>query len=341
MGKMGELPKRLAPPVASCGIYTDMADISRCDALARFQAAVARGRDNWTIELCRELPDPVDQRDCAVTAYHWTRVLLRLPAAGADKAQVLAECEKIPNDFKMMHDVCEAMAASPMDYNQSHKTLTDEIPSVAHSNLLFVPEGKTYRDATSQWGAGYGGWTWNAKFADLDNDGWQDLFIAQGTRLRLYNPSNVLYRNEKGTRLVESTRQAGVADHLPGAAFVFLDYDLDGDLDIVTSPFALAPVVWRNDAGGAGFEVQLDDRRSRNRFGIGATVQIASADGRRQARDVKASGGNQSHDLLVARFGLGDWPAVTSIAVTWPDGQSTRLEGAFGAGRYRFARLAQ
>src|SRR5207248_1545156 len=55
MGKMGELPKRLAPPVASCGIYTDMADISRCDALARFQAAVARGRDNWTIELCREV----------------------------------------------------------------------------------------------------------------------------------------------------------------------------------------------------------------------------------------------------------------------------------------------
>ncbi|MFN2549565.1 MAG: FG-GAP-like repeat-containing protein [Myxococcales bacterium] len=342
MGKMGELPKKLAPPVASCGIYSDMADISRCDLLARFQAAVARGRDNWTIELCRELPDPADQRDCAVTAYYWTRILLRLPASGADKAEVLRECDKIPKDFNAMHDVCEAMAQSTMDYNQSHKTLTDEIPSVAHNNLLFVPEGKMYRDATSEWGAGYGGWTWNAKFADLDNDGWQDLFIAQGTRLRLYNPSNVFYRNQRGSKLLDSTREAGLVDHLPGASFVFLDYDLDGDLDIVTSPFALAPVVWRNDApAGAGFEVQLDDRRSRNRFGIGAKVEIAAPDGRRQMRDVKASGGNQSHDLLVARFGLGDWPSVASITVSWPDGQATRLEGGFGAGRYRFARLAQ
>src|SRR5207248_3223338 len=133
-GRMGALQKRLAPPVASCGISTDTADISRCDALARFQAAVARGRDNWTIELCRELPDPADQRDCAVTAHYWTRILLRLPASGADKAAVLAECAKIPKDFTTMHDVCEAMAQSPMDYNQSHKTFTDEIPSVAHAN---------------------------------------------------------------------------------------------------------------------------------------------------------------------------------------------------------------
>ena len=230
-----------------------------------------------------------------------------------------------------------------MDYNQSHKTFTDEIPSVAHANLLFAPDGKAYRDDTAKWGAGYGGWTWNAKFADLDNDGWQDLFIAQGTRLRLYNPSNVFYRNEKGAKLIESTRAAGLEDHLPGAAFVFLDYDLDGDLDIVTSPFALAPAVWRNDAPvGPGFEVRLDDRRTANRFGVGARVEILAPDGRRQIRDIKASGGNQSHDLLVARFGLGDWPQVSSIAVRWPDGQSTRIEGgAFGPGRYRLVRLAQ
>jgi uncharacterized membrane protein YraQ (UPF0718 family) len=343
MGKMNELPKRLAPPVQSCGIYSDMADISRCDALARFQAAVARGRDNWTIELCRELADPVDQRDCAVTAYYWTRILLRLPAAGGDKTAVLAECEKIPKDFETMHDVCEAMAHSPMDYNQSHKTLTDEIPQVAHNNLLFAQDGKTYRDDTSKWGAGYGGWTWNAKFADLDNDGWQDLFITQGTRLRLYNPSNVFYRNEKGTRLVESTKAAGLEDHLPGAAFLFVDYDLDGDLDIITNPFGLAPVVWRNDAPvGAGFEVRLDDQRTANRFGIGGRVEIRAPDGRRQIRDIKASGGNQSHDLLAARFGLGDWPQVSSIAVTWPDGQSSLLDGgAFGPGRYRLVRPAQ
>src|SRR5207244_3949778 len=112
------------------------------DSLARFQAAVARGRDNWTIELCRELPDPIDQRDCAVTAYYWTRILLRLPAAGGDSAAVQAECAKIPKDFVTFIDVCDSMAHSPMDYNQSHKTLSEEIPSVAHNNILFSQDGK-------------------------------------------------------------------------------------------------------------------------------------------------------------------------------------------------------
>jgi len=62
-----------------------------------------------------------------------------------------------------MHDVCAAMAASPMDYNRSHKVLTDEIPSVGHTNLLFARDGAKWNDVTAKWKVGYGGWTWNAK----------------------------------------------------------------------------------------------------------------------------------------------------------------------------------
>jgi uncharacterized membrane protein YraQ (UPF0718 family) len=342
MGRMNELPKRLAPPVQSCGIYSEMADIARCTALARFQAAVARGRDTWTVGLCKELPDHVDQRDCAVVAYYWTRILLRLPASGADRASVLAECEKIPADFTEMHDVCAEMAISPMDYNQSHKVFTEELPSVAHANILFASNGKSWVDVTKKWGAGYGGWSWNSKFADLDNDTWQDLFIVQGTRLRLYNPSNVFYRNQGGTRLEDATHAAGLEDHLPTASFLFLDYNLDGALDIITFPLQLTPVVWRNQSPrGAGFEVRLDDQRTANRYAVGARVEIRAPDGRLQMRDIKASGGQQSHDLLVARFGLGDWPEVASIKVTWPDGATSELKGALKAGRYRLVRLAQ
>jgi uncharacterized membrane protein YraQ (UPF0718 family) len=342
MGRMNELPKRLAPPVASCGLYADMADIARCTALGRFQAAVARSRDTWSVGLCKELDDPAEQRDCAVVAYYWTRILLRLPAGGADKSAVLEECSKIPADFTTMHDVCAEMAESPMDYNQSHKVFTDELPSVAHSNILFAFDGKSWSDATKKWGAGYGGWTWNAKFADLDNDSWQDLFMVQGTRLRLYNPSNVFYRNVRGAKLEESTRSAGLEDHVPTAASLFIDYDLDGDLDIITFPFNLTPVVWRNERPlGSGFEIRLDDRRTANRYGVGGRVEIRAPDGRIQVRDIKASGGHQSHDLLVARFGLGDWPSVASVQINWPDGETTPLTaGPLQPGRYRVVRLA-
>ena len=339
MGRMNDLPKRLAPPVMSCGIYSEVADLSRCDALARFQAAVARGRDTWSIDLCEELPEASEQRDCAAAAYYWTRILLRLPASGADRDTVLAECAKIPKDFVKMRDVCAEMAASPMDYNRSHKVLTDEIPSVGHTNLLFARDGSHWNDVTSRWNVGYGGWTWNAKFADLDNDTWQDLFIAQGTRLRLYNPSNVFYRNRHGESFEEATRAAGLEDHLPTAASLFVDYDMDGALDIVTYPLQLTPVVWRNHAAvGPGFEVRLDDQRTANRYGVGARVEIGAPDGRLQMREIKASGGNQSHDMLVARFGLGDWPSVQSIRVQWPDGKTGEIGGPLKPGRYRLVR---
>jgi uncharacterized membrane protein YraQ (UPF0718 family) len=343
MGKMNELPRRLAPPVMSCGMYTDMADLSRCTALARFQAAVTRGRDTWTVGICDELSDPAEQRDCAVMAYHWTRILLRVPASGADKGAVLAECAKLPADFTLLHDVCEAMARSPMDYNQSHKVYTDELASVAHNNLMFASDGRRWTDATDRWKAGYGGWSWNSRFADLDNDGWQDLFIVQGTRLRLYNPSNVFYRNRAGARLEEVTRAAGLEDHLPTAASLFLDYDEDGDLDILTFPLQLTPVLWRNEKpAGPGLEVRLDDQRTANRYGVGAKVRIRSPDGRLQLREIKASGGHQSHDLLVARFGLGDWPRVSSIEVTWPDGEITEVRAdSLGPARYRLVRRAR
>ena len=345
MGRMNDLPKRLAPPVASCDLYSaDLADQSRCQALARFQAAVTRGRDTWSVGLCKELTAPEEQRDCAVASYLWTRILLRLPALGADKAAVLAECAKIPADFVTMHDVCTAMAESPMDYNQSYKTMTDEIPSVGLTNLLFKRDGKTWHDETAAWNVGYGGWTWNAKFADLDNDTWQDLFIAQGTRLRLYNPSNVLYHNDKGKRFVETTGEMGLTDHSPTASFLFLDYDLDGDLDILSYPLQLTPVVWRNDAPqGPGFAVRLDDQRTKNRAGVGGMIEIRAADGRRQVREIKASGGHQSHDLLAAHFGLGDWGSVASIKVIWPDGEARELTGTapFGPGRYRVVRTAR
>ena len=173
-----------------------------------------------------------------------------------------------------------------MDYNQSHKVYTDELPSVAHHNLMFAADGKRWSDATDRWKAGYGGWSWNSRFADVDNDGFQDLFIVQGTRLRLYNPSNVLYRNQRGAQMEEVTRAAGLEDHLPTAASLFLDYDEDGDLDIVTYPFQLTPVLWRNEKpAGAGFEVRA--RRPANGQPVrrGGEGPIHSADGRLQMRE--------------------------------------------------------
>jgi uncharacterized membrane protein YraQ (UPF0718 family) len=343
MGTVGQMAKLLTPPVGSCEIYPDLAERSRCEVGARFQLASISARNLNSVDDCVVLSDPVARRDCVVVSHHWIRVLARLPALGADKAKVMEECAKIPRDFTTLHDVCATIELSPMDNEESDVTYGDEIPSVKHTNLLFAPDGSGFRDVTSAWRAGFGGWTWNAKFADLDNDTWQDLYVAQGSRLRPASVSATFYHNQQGTRFSEETAKSGLKDHVPTGAYLYIDFDNDGDLDIITHPFQLTPVVWRNDsANRPGFQLALDDRRSANRTAVGARIEIRAPDGRLQARDVKGSGGYLSSDVPVAFFGLGDWPSVRSIEVRWPDGDSSTIDGLeLGRGRYTLVRLVQ
>src|SRR5439155_3147442 len=280
MGSVSQMAKALAEPVGSCNIYPDLAERSRCDAAARFQVTSINARNLNSVEPCIELSDPMQQRDCVVTSHHWFRILARLPALGADKAKVMAECAKIPRDFTTLHDVCGTMALSPMDNEGSEVTWSDEIPSVKHTNLLYTPgQQGGYKDVTAAWKAGFGGWTWNARFADLDNDTWQDLYVAQGSRLRPGSVSATYYSNQQGKGFKEATRSFGLEDHVPTGAYLYLDYDGDGDLDIITHPFQLTPVVWRNDSPkGPAFELSLDDRRSPNRAAGGARIEIRAPD---------------------------------------------------------------
>jgi uncharacterized membrane protein YraQ (UPF0718 family) len=343
MGTVSQMAKALAQPVGSCEIYPDLAERSRCDVAARFQLTSINARNLNSVDPCVELSDPVQQRDCVVTSHHWFRVLARLPALGADKAKVMAECAKIPRDFTTLHDVCGTIALSPMDNEESDVTYADEMPSVKHTNLLFAPEGNGFRDVTSAWHAGFGGWTWNAKFADLDNDTWQDLYVAQGSRLRPGSVSATFYHNQHGTTFTEETKKFGLEDHVPTGAYLYVDFDNDGDLDIIAHPFQLTPVVWRNDSPkGPGFQLALDDRRSPNRNAIGARIEIRAPDGRLQVREIKGSGGYASSDVPVAFFGLGDWPSVASIQVLWPGGESSSVDGlTLASGSYTVVRLAQ
>ena len=126
MGTVSQMAKSLAAPVGSCEIYPDIAERSRCDVAARFQLASIDARNRNDIEPCLQLRDPLQQRDCVVTAHHWFRVLVRLPALGGDKAKVMEECALIPRDFSTLHDVCGTIARSEMDHEQSDVTFADE-----------------------------------------------------------------------------------------------------------------------------------------------------------------------------------------------------------------------
>ncbi|MFZ2649754.1 MAG: CRTAC1 family protein, partial [Burkholderiaceae bacterium] len=186
-----------------------------------------------------------------------------------------------------------------------------------------------------------GGWTWNAKFADLDNDGYQDIFNAEGAVRGSGYGFNVFMRNVEGKRFEQRQFSHGLVEDFGIYSFTFVDYDNDGDLDIIANG-AVGPVrVFENRATQQhhSLAVSLNDGRG-NRSGIGAKVFIRYAGSRgQQVREIKAGGGYMSFDAPVAFFGLGKEDHIDQIRVRWPDGTETSVQGPFAAGyHYRVER---
>ncbi|MCA9777821.1 MAG: VCBS repeat-containing protein, partial [Candidatus Eremiobacteraeota bacterium] len=109
------------------------------------------------------------------------------------------------------------------------------IPSSKGANTLLEWNGSQWVDRAKEWGLQFTYWSWNAKFADLDLDGFQDLFLVNGSYQEpLLNP-NLLFLNRSGEKM-ERVDDQGTQDYFPTANYVYVDLDNDGDLDIVLSP---------------------------------------------------------------------------------------------------------
>jgi hypothetical protein len=176
------------------------------------------------------------------------------------------------------------------------------------------------------------------RFVDYDNDGWRDLFIANGhvlDNIALYHAEvsyaerKTVYRNVRGV-FAPASDAVGPASLEPmvsrGAAFA--DYDNDGDVDVLVSNNGQRPQLLRNDGGAAGnwIEIRLIGVKS-NRDGIGAKIRL-TADGRTQVDEAKGGGSYQSAHDPRSHFGLGASERVELIEVRWPSGVVQRVRNA-------------
>ncbi|MCC7261471.1 MAG: CRTAC1 family protein [Candidatus Latescibacteria bacterium] len=175
-------------------------------------------------------------------------------------------------------------------------------------------------------------------FFDYDNDGWQDVFMANGhvhDNIEAYDPLATyaqkaqLFRNLGQGRFAEQTAVAGpaFAAHYVGRGAAYGDYDLDGDLDLALISSGRPAALLRNDGGNAGhwLQVELKGRQS-NRDGVGARVYL-QAGGRRLFQQVKAGSGYQSTSQRALHFGLGAEAQPVRVEVRWPSGAVQVAEG--------------
>lgn len=191
----------------------------------------------------------------------------------------------------------------------------------------------TFEDSTQEAGLAqatfyYAGW--GTKFFDFDNDGFQDLFIANGGLLDnielhkkgvTYAQSKLLLKNLNG-RFVNATKQYGPDLLKPtvarGAAFG--DYDNDGDIDVLVLNNGQPPNLFRNDGGNLNhwLEMKLVGTKS-NRNAIGALVTVVAGD-LKLVDQVKGGGSYLSANDYRLHFGLGERAQIDSLEIRWPSG---------------------
>src|SRR5438552_1412713 len=169
-------------------------------------------------------------------------------------------------------------------------------------------------------------------FFDYDNDGWLDLFIANGhvypeveqaTPEIHYKQINSLFHSEGNGKFVETTKLAGSGFQTPhvGRGVAFADFDNVGFVDVVVANTGDPPLLLHNRAGhGIHFlNFKLVGTKS-NRDAMGGRIRIVVG-GISQIREIAGGGSYLSQSDLRANFGLGKATHVESVEVTWPSGQ--------------------
>ena len=174
---------------------------------------------------------------------------------------------------------------------------------------------------------------WGAGFIDYDNDGWKDIFVANGHIFpqtaqhnwgTTYAERPLLFHNlDHGQKfeLVPAVEGTGLADVIPSRGAAFGDLFNDGKIDVVINCIDHTPVILRNVSADHNHWVglKLVGGPKSPRDAVGATVYV-TAGGVRQRGDVMSGGSYESSNDQRLHFGLGQSSTVDTVEIHWPSG---------------------
>lgn len=241
-------------------------------------------------------------------------------------------CRLISADQWVAKSYCDIHFMPPRKITQAEADAA--LPQIKQANVLLESAEvvASWTDTAAVRGLEVGGWSWDTKIADFDNDGWQDVYIVNGTWVpNEVSPSNLFFRNLGDGSFAEASEPFGLEDYLMTASATRFDMDGDGDLDVITHPVNGPLVAFVNAAqDGNAVVLRLQDMRG-NRDGVGALVTVVDDLGVTRTREVQLGGGFMSFDAPEVHFGLGAATQVVGGSIRWADGTETPLPGVLAA----------
>jgi hypothetical protein len=228
-------------------------------------------------------------------------------------------------------------------------------PQYARNMLQINQGGTSFRDIGFMADVFATEWSWSSFFFDADNDGFKDLFVANGILRDMTNmdfvknnfgkdytkmadpqaksqvnpgkaPSvstnNYIFKNQNGYQFSDKSQVWGLGQKVHTRGATYADLDADGDLDLVVNNIKQSPYLYKNlavEQGGTNFLKLMLSAKGENTFGIGATINLYYK-GLQQTTHISNQRGFQSCPEPVAHFGLDSVSTIDTLVVRWPGG---------------------
>jgi hypothetical protein len=179
---------------------------------------------------------------------------------------------------------------------------------------------------------------WGDGFIDFDNDGWKDLFLANGHVYPEVDKHDwgtsfaqrpLLFRNLRNGKfsLMPAVKGGGLALALKARGAAFGDLFNDGRIDVVMNNLDGSPTLLRNvDPGHSHWvEFRLIGGKGEPQDATGASVFL-TAGGITQREDVLSGGSFASSNDPRVHFGLGQATRIDKLELSWPGGRKEKVE---------------
>jgi hypothetical protein len=204
------------------------------------------------------------------------------------------------------------------------------VPDMGYGCLL-MNRGEYFEDRTapSRLAVVCGQYTgWGGVLLDYDNDGYLDVFVANGNAHHEYTEEDVLMRNDGSGGFVDVAARSGdyFRQKYVGRGATWGDYDNDGDLDLLIANLNDSPRLLRNDGGNRnGWLTVAAMLHGGVSAALGARVSVTTGSFTR-IQEVSPVTGYLSQADPRVHFGLGTAKKADRVEIRWPDGRKSHLE---------------